>query len=319
MLFNTSDMERSNLPGAVSPGSRIYSCVWPARFSHPKIDAMARRLRKVFDSLPNLGYLGPMELKDYAYYERLIVRALHAIDEKAIRGEISPIDIRDYPRILRYPGGVARITAYIGTFDPFQLTHLTIALRLLASSSNNSDLVLVVPEGGTSTEKPRKTEYAFRYQLAKAQLEGLFEPFILPFDIGANADTIEIVRRLIAMHSGMKLELTHLIGSDVLPIAANYIRQDLSIWNEQAKVSGVEFSHTVHVSRRSVRGPFAPFFSTIREAGVPVVFERSIVGTPSSTDFRENRAITLVLPTEKIRDKLEIVFRYNMNKPWSTG
>jgi hypothetical protein len=312
-------MERGNLSGRDMPESREFPCLWPTKFSHPRIDSMARRLRKVFESLPHLGYLGPMELKDYAYYENLIVRALLAIDEKATRGDIVPIDIRDYPKVLRYPKGIARITAYIGTFDPFQLTHLTIALRLLASPRNSSDLVIVVPEGAASPEKPRKTEYAFRYQLAKAQLEGLFEPFILPLDIGANADTIEIVRRLIAMHAGMKLELTHLIGSDVLPIASSFIHQDLAVWRKQALASGVDFRHSVHVSRRSILGPFSPFLSHIRKAGVPAVFERSIVGTPSSTDFRENRAITLVLPTEKIRDKLEIVFRYNMNRPWSAG
>jgi len=312
-------MAPGNLPGEIELESRNFPCLWPTKFSHPKIDSMARRLRKVFESLPHLGYLGPLELKDYAYYENLIVRALLGIDEKATRGELVPIDIRDYPRVLRYPRGVARITAYIGTFDPFQLTHLTIALRQLASPRNRSDLVIVVPEGATNQVKPRKTDYSFRYHLAKAQLENLFEPFILPLDIGANADTIEIVRRLIAMHAGMRLELTHLIGSDVLPIASSFIDEDLTVWRRQAHTSGVDFQHSVHVSRRAVRGPFAPYLSHIRKAGVPAVFERSIVGTPSSTDFRENRAITLVLPTEKIRDKLEIVFRYNMNRPWSAG
>ena len=294
-----------------------FPCLWPSRFSNPKVDLLARRLKKIFESLPHLGYLGPLELSDYSYYETLIVKALYDIDEKARRGDIQPLDTRDYPKIVRYPGGVARVAIYIGSFDPFQLTHLTIALRLLASPNNHSDIVIIVPEGSPNPGKPQKTDYAFRYQIAKMQLAGLFDPFILPLDLGANADTIEIVRRFIAMHTGMRLDLTHLIGSDVLPVASRFMEEDLSIWKRQAAQSGVEFSHSMHVARREIAGQNGPYLRHIRKLNVPVHFERSIVGTPSSTDFRENRAITLVLPTESIRDKLEIVFRYNMNQPWS--
>ncbi|HWR12079.1 MAG TPA: hypothetical protein VN445_09660 [Rectinemataceae bacterium] len=301
-----------------SPGAPYsFPCLWPSRFSTPKVDLLAKRLKKIFESLPHLGYLGSLELKDYSYYEHLIVQALYDIDEKARRGEIHPLDTRDYPKIVRYPGGVARVAMYIGSFDPFQLTHLTIALRLLASPHNRSDIVIVVPEGSTNPGKPKKTDYPFRFQIAKMQLASLFEPFILPLDLGSDADTIEIVRRFIAMHTGMRLELTHLIGSDVLSVAARYIEEDLGVWRKQAALSGVEFSHSVHVARRETKGRFAPYLNQIRSHGVPVYFERCVVGTPSSTDFRQNRAITLFLPTESIRDKLEIIFRYNMNQPWS--
>lgn len=294
-----------------------FPCLWPSKFSNAKVDQLAKRLKKTFESLPHLGYLGPSELKDYSYYEQLIVQALFDIDDKATKGDMQPIDTRDYPKILRYPNGTARVAIYIGSFDPFQLTHLTIALRLLASPNNHSDILIVVPEGSSNPGKPRKTDYSFRFQIAKMQLAGIFEPFIIPLDLGNNADTIEIVRRFIAMHTGMRLELTHLIGSDVLPVASRYIEEDLAIWRKQAAASGVEFSHAVHVARRSVKHALSAHLDHIRKQGVPVYFERGIVGTPSSTDFRENRAITLVLPTESIRDKLEIVFRYNMNQPWS--
>lgn len=297
--------------------ARTFPCLWPSRFSTPKVGLLAKRLKKIFESLPHLGYLGPAELKDYAYYEQLIVKALYDIDEKARKGEIIPLDTRDYPKIVRYPGGVARVALYIGSFDPFQLTHLTIALRLLASPQNSSDIVIIVPEGSSNPDKPQKTDYSFRFQITKMQLAGLFEPFILPLDIGANADTIEIVRRFVAMHTGMKLELTHLIGSDVLPVAAKFLEEDLGVWRKQASLSGVEFSHSIHVARRTAQGKLSPCLDQIRGLGIPVFIERSVVGTPSSTDFRQNRAITLVLPTENIRDKLEILFRYNMNQPWS--
>lgn len=295
----------------------VFPCLWPSKFYSTKVDLLAKRLKKIFESLPHLGYLGPSELKDYSYYERLIIQALFDIDEKARQGAIQPLDTRDYPKIVRYPGGVARVAMYIGSFDPFQLTHLTIALRMLASPANHSDIVIIVPEGSANPDKPRKTDYPFRFQIARMQLANLFEPFILPLDIGANADTIEIVRRFIAMHTGMRLELTHLIGSDVLPIAAKFIEEDLAIWRKQAAVSGVDFDHAVHVNRREAGGSLAPYLARIRAQGSPVHLDRCVVGTPSSTDFRERRAITLVLPTESIRDKLEIVFRYNMNQTWS--
>jgi len=315
--MNTVAMDRSDGQGPSVHKGLGFPCLWPSKFSNSKVELLAKRLKKIFESLPHLGYLGTGELRDYAYYEQLIVQALFDIDAKAARGEIQPLDTRDYPKIVRYPGGVARVALYIGSFDPFQLTHLTIALRLLASPTNSSDILIAVPEGAQNQGKPQKTDYSFRYQITKMQLTGLFEPFILPLDIGANADTIEIVRRFVAMHTGMKLELTHLIGSDVLPIATDFLEEDLRVWRRQASLSGVEFSHSIHVARRSVRGSFTPYLERIRKMDVPVTIEKRVVGTPSSTDFRENRAITLVLPTESIRDKLEILFRYNMNQPWS--
>ena len=310
-------MEHSGDPSRIKPCEGKNINTWPTRFAHQKVESIARRLKKIFDSLPHLGYLGDSEIADYRYYELIIGEALAAIDRKASRGELNPLDTKDYPKVLRYPHGVARVALYIGTFDPFQLTHLSIALRLLASEHSKTDIVIVVPEGSVNTIKPSKTDYNFRFQIARQQLINLFEPFIIPLDIGSNADTIEIVRRFIAMHTGMRLELTHLIGSDVLPIAARFIDEDLSVWNRQAQVSGVDYSHAVHVSRRASKGVLGQYMGEIRKRKVPVLLERKIVGTPSSTDFRENRAITLVLPTESIRDKLEILFRYNMNQPWS--
>ncbi len=310
-------MDRSEGQGLSMHSGLRFPCLWPSKFSNAKVDLLAKRLKKIFESLPLLGYLGRGELRDYAYYEKLIVQALFDLDAKAVRGDLHPLATRDYPKIVRYPGGVARVALYIGSFDPFQLTHLTIALRLLASKNNRSDILIAVPEGAQSRDKPQKTDYSFRYQITKMQLAGLFEPFILPLDIGANADTIEIVRRFVAMHTGMKLELTHLIGSDVLPMATDYLEEDLRVWRRQASLSGVEFSHGIHVARRAVRGNYSSYLKRIRKMGVPVTMEKRVVGTPSSTDFRENRVITLVLPTESIIDKLEVLFRYNMNQPWS--
>ncbi|MCE5257290.1 MAG: hypothetical protein LLF89_10660 [Spirochaetaceae bacterium] len=312
-------MEDDRGVGGTRKQGQVITCQWPSKFSNPKVDLLARRLRKVFLSLPHLGYLGQSELYDYAYYERIILKALVGIDMKASRGLITPLDTRDYPKIVRYPNGVARVALYIGTFDPFQLTHLAIVLRMLASPQCQSDIVIVVPEGSADARKPQKTDYPFRFQIVKMQLAGIFDPFVIPLDIGAGADTIEIVRRFIALHTGMKLELTHLLGSDALPMASSYIEQDLQVWGKEAQQSGVDFSHSMYVARREKSGVLRPCLEHIRKQGVPVYLDPCVIGTPSSTEFRRDRAITLVLPTEDIRDKLEVLFRYNMNQPWSAN
>jgi nicotinic acid mononucleotide adenylyltransferase len=291
--------------------------IWPNKFIHPKVDLVGRRLKKTFESLAHLGYFGEGELEDYRYYENLISDALVGIDRKISAGSLVPIDTAQFPRIVRYPEGRARVAIYIGSFDPFQLTHLAIALRFLASEKSRSDIVIVIPEGVDDSRKPRKTDYSFRFQIEKMQLSSTLEPFVIPLDIGQNAGTIEIVRRFIALHSGMKLELTHLIGSDVLPLAARYIDEDLAIWRAEAAKSGVEYTHRVHVTRRAISGNLTTYLQHIRARNVETILDRHVVGTPSSTNFRNDRAITLVLPTQAMRDKLEILFRYNMNKTWS--
>ncbi|MFZ2635003.1 MAG: hypothetical protein WAZ99_08160 [Rectinemataceae bacterium] len=309
-------MPRTTGGGLLGPKVRN-SPFWPARFGNKRVEAVAHRVKKVFSSLGTLGYLGAGELADYRYYEASIIEALVRIDQKAVSGALHPLDLRDYPKTLRYPEGVARVAVFIGSFDPFQMTHLTMALRFLASEKSRADLVVVVPEGSADPKKPRKTEYPFRYQILKLQLAGVFEPFILPLDIGAGADTIEIVRRFIALHAGTRLEMTHLFGSDVLSLAARFLDADLEVWRAEAQRSGVDFSLSSFVARRLRQGSLAVQLAAMRAKGIELHLDRKVIGAPSSTDFREERQVTLVLPTEAILDRLEILFRYNMNRPWS--
>lgn len=314
-MINTENMKA----GKPTDSGRIIENLieWPEHFSNPKVDALANRLKKIFEALPHYGYLGPADLQDYRYHENIIINALNAINLKTEKGLLHPVDIRSYPKILRYPDGIARVAIYIGSFDPFQMTHLSIALRYLAWPTSQSDLVLVVPEDPGRTYKPEKTDYSFRFQILKLQLADLFEPFIIPLDIGSGADTIEIVRRFIALHAGMKLELTHVIGSDVLPIAAEFLEKDLSVWRQQALRSGVDYRHRIYIARRAKKGSLAPWLAIIKNQGVEVIVDNAITASPSSTDFRKNRHLTLVLPTSAIKDKLEILFRYKMNQSWS--
>ena len=283
----------------------------------PLVDRVARRIRKVFASLDALPYLGEAERLDYAYYRDLFEELLGRIRRKAAEGRLVPLDLRGFPQDLRYPGYAARIGIFIGSFDPFQMTHLAMALRFLASERSEADAVFVVPEGSHDPRKPRKTEYRFRYEILRRQLAGILEPLVVPLDLGEGADTIGIVSRLIALHRGASLRLTHLMGSDTLPVASRLLPEDLAAWNEAAATHRVDLDFGVFVVRRDHHCLLKTLLRAVRSRGVRIVVDNAVIGSPSSTVFRSNRAITLVFPTEAVLGSLELLFRYGMNKPWS--
>jgi hypothetical protein len=294
----------------------MYTTQKKMHLQDPAIDRIARKLRRVFDSLEGLPYLSPRELKDFNYFRSLFEDSLARIDRKVAAGRLHPLDLRGFPQDLRYPGYLARIGIFIGSFDPFQMTHLAMALRFLASDVSEADAVFVVPEGSADPRKPAKTEYRFRYEILRNQLAGILEPLVVPLDIGEGADTIEIVRRLIAMHRGAHLRLTHLIGSDVLPIALRFIPDDLDAWQAASAKHGVGLDFSIHVGLRDKKASLRSLLAAVRRYGVRIVVDRRVIGTPSSTAFRAEGAITIVLPTEAVLSRLELLFRYGMNKPW---
>ncbi len=283
----------------------------------PAVRKVARRLGRVFDSLGSLPYLGEGDLRDFYYFRSLFEHSLARIDRKVQGGRLSPLDLRGFPQELRYPGLSARVGVFIGSFDPFQMTHLAMALRFLASDASEADALFVVPEGSLDRRKPLKTDYRFRYEILKRQVSGVLDPLVMPLDIGDGADTIEIVRRLIGLHPGASLRLTHLIGSDVLPMAAALLPDDLEAWGEAARAHRVDLDFSIHVARRDRRSLLRPLAQAVRGLGVRMVMDRSVIGTPSSSAFRSDGAITLVLPTEAVLSRLELLFRYGMYRAWS--
>lgn len=286
--------------------------------STPVVDKVVRRVRRVFASVDSLPYLGEAERRDFAYYRDLFEDQFTHITRKAAEGRLRPLDLRGFPQDLRYPGYAARIGIFIGSFDPFQMTHLAMALRFLASDAADADAVFVVPEGSVDPRKPRKSEYRFRYEILKRQLAGVLDPLVVPLDIGEGADTIEIVRRLIALHPGAALRLTHLMGSDSLPTALRLLPDDLEAWQAAAKQHGVSLDFSICVMRRDWRSSLEPFIHGVRALGVHIAVDPRVIGTPSSTDFRSDRAVTVVFPTDAVLSSLELLFRYGMNQPWSS-
>ncbi len=283
----------------------------------PPVRRVAKRLDKVFESLESLHYLGQAELKDFNFFRAQFQDCLAKIDRKVLAGRLSPLDLRGFPQELRYPGLSARLGIFIGSFDPFQMTHLAMALRYLASDSCEADALFIVPEGSQDSRKPLKTDYRFRFEILKRQISGILEPLIAPLDIGEGADTIEIVRRLIGLHPGAALRLTHLMGSDVLPLAVSLLPTDLEAWREAASAKRVDLDFSLHVARRDRTSRLRPLAEAVRALGVKMVVDKNVIGTPSSSAFRSEGAITLILPTEAILSRLELLFRYGMYRAWT--
>jgi hypothetical protein len=285
----------------------------------PRLLAQIReRVRAVFERLEAYSYLTSMDRVDFAYYRTIYERALCGIEARIASGSLEPLDLEGFPYLLRASDYKLQAALFMGSFDPFQMTHLAMALRYLSSPRATAQAVFVVAEGHDNPAKPRKSDYHYRMELIRMQLSEIFHPFIVPLSIGDGADTMEIVRRFMALFPGSELELTHLLGSDALPYAAKLLPEDLKVWRCQADVSGVSFSYRPFVIRRHGGGDPGPQLETLRSFGIEAYLDDEALETPSSTDFRERNAFSIVFPTDEIVRHLEVVFRYNLNKPWAS-
>jgi len=275
------------------------------------------RTEEVFERLGAYSYLSTLDKGDFSYYRAFYTESLLGIDERITSGALSPVDLSDFPQVVRFPGYDINAALFIGSFDPFQMTHLATALRYLASPGSAAPVVFVVPEGHDNPRKPRKSDYRYRFELLSMQVMGVFDPLIVPLDIGEGADTIEIVRRFIAMFPGAKVSMTHLLGSDVLPMAASMLPEDMEAWNAEADARRVDFSYKAFVVTRDGSPPSEPHAQSVKAMGLPIYVDETPIGAPSSSDFRDNRAFSIVFPTESVIRHVEVLFRYNLNKPWS--
>jgi hypothetical protein len=97
---------------------------------------------------------------------------------------------------------------------------------------------------------------------------------------------------------------------------AKYLHIDLERWRRCSTLHDVELDYSVFALRRSRFGSQSASLAEIRKAKIPVDMEMRSIGTPSSTDFRSERAITIAFPTDAMLSRLEILFRYSMNRPW---
>ncbi len=278
--------------------------------------SIARRVERIFARLGDYPYFTPHDLEEFVYYHRHFRDCLAAIDERIRSGDLRPMDLRNFPRETRLPDYHLRAALFMGSFDPFQMTHLATALRFLASPEARADVVFVIPEGGASALKPNRSEYQYRLDILNRQIKGIFEPLVAPLDLGEGTDTLGIVNRFMGLFPGSSLEITHLLGSDVLPIAAGFMEADLREWRAEARRLDVRMEYRMHVVRRLRTEGAVKALRSLRAKGIQVTFDRRLIDYPSSTDFREAGAFTIVFPTDDMLSHLEVLFRYNLNRPW---
>lgn len=274
------------------------------------------KVRNVFGSLDSYSCLDQRDKSEFTYYQNLYEDALLSIDERIQNGSLEPVNLDEFPQVLSFPRYDIHAALFIGSFDPFQMTHLAAALRYLASPESTAPIVFVVPEGNHNPEKPRRSEYRYRYQMAEWQIESVFHPLIYPLDIGDGADTIEIVRRFIARFPGSHITITHLVGSDVLPYALRLLPKDMEVWEAEAKFQRVTFQYEIFAIQRGGDDAWRKAADKARASGLTIRCDERSIGTPSSTDFRSNQAFSIVFPTKTVMRHVEVLFRYDLNKPW---
>lgn len=301
----------------------------------------ARRIEEVFSSLEHLPFLRSKDRREFRYFRRLFLGSCREIDQKVEAGDLHPWSkhavetlvaaaAERFPRgkfgaeqtaaasCLAVPGKVLRVGIFIGSFDPFQMTHLETALRFLGRGTRPADIVLVVPEGSYSKLKPGRSDYGYRFDILQRQAAEAFRPFIVPLDIGEGQDTIGVVRRLLSLFRDRKLVLTHVLGSDVFPLAVNWYPTDLDAWKPTAVKQNVDLDFGAFVVKRDKNDKIADHANAARALGIPVQIDLKPIGTPSSTALRERGIFTIVFPTEAVLEKLEVVFRYGMHRHWLT-
>lgn len=313
------------------------------RFNTRVTRRVARRVDRVFSSLEGFPFFRQQDKKEFRYFRRLFLNACEAIDRRIRSGEIKPWtkeeitlfsdranrltgtsgsdqsafeDMDAKTSAILHPGKHIRAGIFIGSFDPFQMTHLETALRFLARAKNTADIVFVVPEGAYSASKPERSDYGYRYDLLSRQIQSTFCPFIVPLNIGENQDTIGIVSRIIGLSKNCKLNLTHILGSDIFPVAANYYQKDFETWKPETEKHSVRLEFEAYVVKRTASDNISQELRNTRKQGIPVQLDPKPIGTPSSSELREQGVFTIIFPTPEVIEKLEVVFRYGMHRHW---
>lgn len=293
----------------------------PSRKPEPSenrsLDRIRRGVNRTFQRLEAWTCLKAADLRDFRSYHGLMNEALDRIEEKVLAGTLHPLDLTGFPQVTAFPRYHVRAGLFIGSFDPFQMTHLTMALQFLAAPNAEADVVFVVPEGAPAAWKADRSDYTFRFDVLRAQVAEVFRPLVVPLDIGRDADTIEIVRRFIALFPGATMTLSHLMGTDSLSFVDEFGNQDREAWTAQAQVQNVRFGYRIFALPRGPDRTWKPLAAALQARGVPLTIGPTVLSTPSSTDLRHRAVFTILFPAPALLRRVEVLFRYSMNTSWS--
>ena len=187
-----------------------------------------------------------------------------------------------------------------------------------SKSKPHGDICIQICDFGLSGQR---VDQSFSHSFSISAIHSALKAgsFISKFGSTNTSIGVILLRRLIGLHPGAGLRHTHLLGSDVLPMATSLLPDDLEAWGEAARRSRVDLDFSIHVVRRDGRASLRPYVDAVRRFGVRMVVDRAAIGTPSSSAFRNEGAISLVLPNEAILSRTELLFRYGMSRSWSSG
>src|SRR5512133_2085904 len=106
--------------------------------------SIARKVERVFSRLSEHPYFSQHDLDEFGYYRRHFLEALSGIEARIASGSLVPLDLSGFPREVRFEGYKLSVGLFIGSFDPFQMTHLATALNYLANPKSSGNAIFVV-------------------------------------------------------------------------------------------------------------------------------------------------------------------------------
>jgi hypothetical protein len=99
-------------------------------------------------------------------------------------------------------------------------------------------------------------------------------------------------------------------------MAAALLSQDLAAWRARAAARRVDLDHGLFVALRDHGDPVGEYEPGVLSLGSRFAVDDNVLASPSSTDFRSSRHVTIVFPTDEVLSRLELLFRYGMNQSW---